>query len=275
MSDYKVGFIGGGNMAMALAAGLLSSGFAPVNLLVAEPSEARRREIAPALAGAFLGADNDEVAGRADCIVLAVKPQVMKEVCTALAGTVQQRRPLVISVAAGTHSRDIETWLGGNLAVVRVMPNQPALLLRGASGLFANGRTSSQQRERAMEIVAAVGSVVTVDNEELIDAVTAISGSGPAYFYLLIDVMMQSAQEFGLDADAARKLVMDTAQGATALAATCGESMETMIRNVRSPGGTTAAAFDVFDAAGIRETLRRAFAAARQRSLELAQGSKS
>ncbi len=270
MSDYKVGFIGGGNMARALAGGLTSSGYPPSNLLISDPSEQRRAILEHDLPGVTISHDNDEVALAADCLVLAVKPQLMKEVCQGLASAVQQSRPLIISVAAGTHSRDIDDWLGAELAVVRVMPNQPAMLLEGASGLFANELTTNEQRDRATEIISAVGSVVHVHDEDSIDAVTAISGTGPAYFYFLIDMLIQSAEEFGLDAQAAHKLVMDTAKGSAALAAVSGETMTAMIEHVRSPGGTTAAAFEVFDDENVRKIFAKAFTAARDRAVELA-----
>ena len=273
MSDYKVGFIGGGNMARALVGGLLSSGYRPENLMLAEPNAERRSVLSADLPGVLVSKDNSTVADRADCLVLAVKPQLMREVCLDLADTVQAGRPLVISVAAGTHSRDIDAWLGGRLAVVRVMPNQPALLLKGASGLFANDVTTTGERDRATEIMSAVGSVVHVADEGHIDTVTAISGTGPAYFYLLIDMLIQSAEEFGLDPQAAHKLVMDTAQGSASLAAVSGESMEAMIAHVRSPGGTTAAAFEVFDDKNVRDIFAAAIAAARQRAVELAETS--
>lgn len=272
MSSYTVGFIGGGNMARALVGGLVSSGFPPANLLVSDPDEKRRAILGHDLPGVTVTADNDAVAAAADCLVLAVKPQLMRAVCESLAAAVQQSRPLIISVAAGTHSRDIDTWLGADLPVVRVMPNQPALLLRGASGLYANELTTNEQRDRATEIISAVGSVVHVHDEDEIDAVTAISGTGPAYFYFLIDMLIRSAEDFGLDTKAAHKLVMDTAQGSAALAAVSGESMETMIARVRSPGGTTAAAFEVFDDENVRAIFARAFGAARDRAVELASG---
>jgi len=275
MSSYKVGFIGGGNMARALAGGLVSSGYRPENILVAEPGAERRDALAAELPGVQISANNNDVAAAADCLVLAVKPQMMHDVCLDLAATVQAINPLIISVAAGTHSRDIDTWLGGNLAVVRVMPNQPALLLQGASGLFANDATSNEQRDRASDIMSAVGSVVHVPDEDGIDAVTAISGTGPAYFYLLIDMLIRSAEDLGLDAQAAHKLVMDTAKGSAALAAVSGETMEAMIEHVRSPGGTTAAAFEVFDDRNVREIFATAFAAAKDRAVELAQDSGS
>ena len=273
MSNYKVGFIGGGNMARALAGGLISSGYRPGNLLLAEPGAKRREVLRLELPGVHVDKSNNSVADRADCLVLAVKPQLMRDVCLDLAATAQARRPLIISVAAGTHSRDIDAWLGGKLAVVRVMPNQPALLLQGASGLFANKLTSGEERDRATEIMSAVGSVVHVADEGSIDAVTAISGTGPAYFYLLIDMMIRSAEDFGLDSQAAHKLVMDTAQGSASLAAVSGESMEAMIAHVRSPGGTTAAAFEVFDDKNVRDIFAAAIAAARDRAVELAETS--
>ena len=166
MSDYKVGFIGGGNMARALAGGLLSSGYRPENILIAEPDADRRSVLATELHGVEITADNHHVAAIAECLVLAVKPQLMRSVCQGLAETVQVSRPLIISVAAGTHSRDIDDWLGAELAVVRVMPNQPALLLEGATGLFANELTNNRlsldgipQRFRCMVVHQLIGTI--------------------------------------------------------------------------------------------------------------------
>ena len=273
MSTYTVGFIGGGNMASALVGGLVASGYPPANLSIAEPDSGRRDVLQVEFPGVTISADNNAVAASADCLVLAVKPQLMRQVCTGLAATVREKEPLIISVAAGTHSRDIDAWLGAELAVVRVMPNQPASLLEGASGLFANELTTNEQRGRATEIMSAVGSVVHVPDEDSLDAVTAISGTGPAYFYLLIDMLIQSAEEFGLDPQAAHKLVMDTAKGSAALAAVSGETMEAMIAHVRSPGGTTAAAFEVFDQENVRSIFAKAFTAARDRAIVLAESS--
>jgi len=270
MSNYKVGFIGGGNMAKALVGGLTSSGYSSTKLSIAEPNSKQRAILQHDLPGVTITGSNDDVALAADCLVLAVKPQLMREVCQGLAESVQKKRPLIISVAAGTHSSDIDDWLGAELAVVRVMPNQPAMLLQGVSGLFANDLTTAEQRNQATEIISAVGSVVHVHDEDSIDAVTAISGTGPAYFYFLIDMMIRSAEEFGLDSQAAHKLVMDTAKGSAALAAVSGETMAAMIEHVRSPGGTTAAAFDVFDEESVREIFSRAFTAARDRAVLLA-----
>ena len=270
MSNDNIAFIGGGNMTRAIAAGLIEGKYPPMDLLISEPAIEQRAVLARDLPGVIIEESNDGVASRADTLVLAVKPQVMREVCLGLANTVQKLRPLVVSVAAGIRSSDIDAWLGGGLPVVRIMPNQPALLRLGASGLFANKRTSDEQKKRATRILAAVGHVVPVASDADIDAVTAISGTGPAYFYLLIDMMIKSAQEFGLDAQAARILTIETAKGAAAVADAEDETMESLIERVRSPGGTTTAAFDSLDADHVRDIFARAFEAARDRAVVLA-----
>lgn len=270
MSNDNIAFIGGGNMTRAIAAGLIEGKYPPMDLLISEPAIEQRAVLARDLPGVIIEESNDGVASRADTLVLAVKPQVMREVCLGLANTVQKSRPLVVSVAAGIRSGDIDAWLGGGLPVVRIMPNQPALLRLGASGLFANQRTSDEQKKRATRILAAVGHVVPVASDADIDAVTAISGTGPAYFYLLIDMMIKSAQEFGLDAQAARILTIETAKGAAAIADAEDETMESLIERVRSPGGTTTAAFDSLDADHVRDIFARAFEAARDRAVVLA-----
>ena len=270
MSDYKVGFIGGGNMATALAGGLVASGYSTANVLIAEPSSERRGVLAAELDGVQIGDDNSAVAAQADCVVLAVKPQVMQDVCAGVASTVQRSKPLILSVAAGNTSHDIDRWLGGGNAVVRVMPNQPALLRQGVSGLYANEKTSDEQVERAVKILSVVGNVVRVPREEDIDAVTAVSGSGPAYFYFLIDTMLRTARDLGLSPEAAHTLVMDTARGAVALARDSDEPMEAMIARVRSPGGTTEAALEVLENKNVRDTFATAITTARNRAAELA-----
>ena len=270
MSNDNIAFIGGGNMTRAIAAGLIEGKYPPMDLLISEPAIEQRAVLARDLPGVIIEESNDGVASRADTLVLAVKPQVMREVCLGLANTVQKSRPLVVSVAAGIRSGDIDAWLGGGLPVVRIMPNQPALLRLGASGLFANKRTSDEQKKRATRILAAVGHDVPGASDADIDAVTAISGTGPAYFYLLIDMMIKSAQEFGLDAQAARILTIETAKGAAAIADAEDETMESLIERVRSPGGTTTAAFDSLDADHVRDIFARAFEAARDRAVVLA-----
>lgn len=270
MSNDYIGFIGGGNMTRAIAAGLIEGHYPADDLLIAEPAIEQRAVLARDLPGVIIEESNEAVANRAGTLVLAVKPQVMRQVCRDLANVVQKAQPLIVSVAAGIRSGDIDEWLGGDLAVVRVMPNQPALLRLGASGLFANTRTSDEQKQRAVRILSAVGHVVSVSSDADIDAVTAISGTGPAYFYLLIDMMIKAAQDMGLDAQAAQILTIETAKGAAAIADAEDETMESLIERVRSPGGTTTAAFDSLDADQVRDIFARAFIAARDRAMALA-----
>lgn len=270
MNDAAIAFIGGGNMTRAIAGGLRDGGFEPRNLVISEPDDETRVALAKAFPGALVLNDNDHAANHADTLVLAVKPQVLADVCQALKKTVQSVRPLIVSIAAGVRSEDIDTWLGGKLAIVRVMPNQPALIRRGVSALFANDRTTDDERERARNIMAAVGAVVDVDTEAEIDAATAVSGSGPAYFFLLIDMLAQAAVSLGIEPSAARLLAVETARGAAELAHVENDDMDALIARVRSPGGTTAAALDCLDSHNVRDIFAAAITAARDRATELA-----
>ncbi|MCH7820615.1 MAG: pyrroline-5-carboxylate reductase [Proteobacteria bacterium] len=270
MSNDRIGFIGGGNMTQAIVTGLVSSGFRPADIMIAEPSAKQREVLTQTWPDAEIAAENIRIAERANCIVLAVKPQILADVCRDLADSAQKTKPLVISIAAGIRSADIDAWLGGGLAIVRAMPNQPALLQLGVTGSFANERVSTAQKQHATRILAAVGKVVDVPHEADIDAVTAISGSGPAYFYLLIDMLTHTAQELGLDEQVAHILAIETATGATALAAASADPMAALIARVRSPGGTTAAALDSLDQQNVRDIFARALTAARDRATELA-----
>ncbi len=270
MINEKMGFIGGGNMARAIAGGLLRGGMHATDLLIAEPVPQQCERLRQELYGALVTDDNNRVAAAADILLFAVKPQILQQVCRALAETVQQRKPLIMSIAAGPRIADIESWLGGDLCVVRVMPNQPALIDQGVSALIANTQADSRQRDLAEKIMSAVGQVVWLDSEELIDAVTAVSGTGPAYFYWLIDVMIESAVKFGIDPAIARTLAIETARGAASLALAEQEPMQTLIDRVRSPGGTTTAAFEHLEASGVRDMFAGAILAARDRATELA-----
>lgn len=271
MIQQKIAFIGGGNMARAIAGGLLRGGMHATDVMIAEPSAEQAARLREEFYGVLVSDDNERVTEQADIVLFAVKPQILKAVCRQLETAVQRVRPLIISIAAGPRSQDIETWLGGNLDVVRVMPNQPALVDQGVSALFANQRTSKKQRKLAGRILSAVGQTVWVEDENLIDAVTAVSGTGPAYFYLLIDIMIEAAVKYGIDADAARTLAVETARGAAALALAEPESMKTLIDRVRSPGGTTTAAFERLEADGVRDIFSAAIEAARVRAVELAE----
>lgn len=270
MNNRKVAFVGGGNMTRAIAGGLIDSGFASSDILISEPIEAARENLAKTFSGIRTSEDNKDIVANAGCVVLSVKPQVLPTVCRDLRDTVQQTHPLIVSIAAGTRSADIDEWLGGGLSVIRIMPNQPALLRLGVSGLFANDRVTEEERAYAAEIIGAVGSVVHVEDEADIDAITAVSGSGPAYFFLLIDMLLKTAIDLGIDEEAAKTLAIDTANGAAALAGTEAENMDALIARVRSPGGTTAAAIDSLENAGVRDIFSAAITAARDRATSLA-----
>jgi len=271
MISNKVGLIGGGNMARAIAGGLLRGGMHATDLMIAEPRPEQCDVLRKELYGAMVTEDNKRVAKSAEVLLFAVKPQILKPVCEALVEQVQVSRPLVMSIAAGPRIEDIDSWLGGGLSVVRVMPNQPALIDQGISALFANERTSDTHKALAEKIMTAVGRAVWIDAEAKMDAVTAVSGTGPSYFYLLIDVMIESAIKFGIDADTARALAVETARGATALAAAETESMARLIERVRSPGGTTTAAFEYLEEMDARGIFSRAIDAAERRAAELAE----
>jgi pyrroline-5-carboxylate reductase len=271
MTRKTIGFIGGGNMARAIAGGLVRSGFGAANILLAEPLAEQRKLLQDQFPGSMITADNNEVARNAGGLLLAVKPQILGAVCRDLRTSVQRERPLVISIAAGPTTADIDDWLGGDLEIVRVMPNQPALIDQGISALYANSRTDELGRILAERIMSAVGQVVWIDDESLLDAVTAVSGTGPAYVYLLLDMMIDAAVELGIDPDTARTLVVQTARGAASLAMAEAESIGSLIDRVRSPGGTTTAAFEHLEAAGVRDIFAEAITAARNRARSLAE----
>lgn len=270
MINHKVGLIGGGNMARAIAGGLLRGGMHATDILIGEPRAKQCEVLRKELYGAMVSDNNAAVAAQAKTLVFAVKPQILKQVCMDLASTVQDHKPLIISIAAGPRIDDIDEWLEGGMRIVRVMPNQPALIDQGISALFANDLTDHAGRELAEKVMTAVGQVVWLDSESLMDAVTAVSGTGPAYCYLLIDVMIESAISLGIDPETARSLAVETARGATALAAAETESMSSLIERVRSPGGTTTAAFECLDAADVRGIFAEAIEAARDRAAALA-----
>ncbi len=265
-----VGFIGAGNMARALAGGLINSGWDRSRLILADP-DAGQRDGIHALLGLEVHADNAAVAARADILVFAVKPQALAVAAQALAAVAQQRRPLVVSVAAGVRIGDLERWLGGNLPVVRVMPNTAVLVGAGACGMHANAHVSEAMRSQAESILRAVGVAVWVEREELLDAVTALSGSGPAYFFLVMEALEQAAIAQGLSREAARLLTLQTAYGAAKMALEGSEEPAILRRHVTSPGGTTEQAIRVLEQGGLRKLFEDALAAAARRARELAE----
>jgi pyrroline-5-carboxylate reductase len=266
----RVGLIGAGNMARSLAGGLLNNGWAKNRLVLSDPNPDQRRGAESGL-GVEVFADNNDVAERADILVLAVKPQFLREACHGVAATVQQTKPLVISTAAGVRLKDVERWLGGNLAVVRVMPNTPALIGSGASGMFANSRVDDAQRDQAESIMRAVGVAVWLEEESLLDVVTALSGSGPAYFFLVMEALEKSAINHGLDPATARLLTLETAFGAAKMALEGGGEPSQLRQRVTSKGGTTERATQVLEQGGIHPLFQQAIAAAIGRARELAE----
>ncbi len=269
MTQQIIGFIGAGNMARCLAGGLLANGWARDRLVFSDPDRRQREAIQTAL-GVRVQERNPDCAARASVLVLAVKPQVLKAVAQELAAVVQANKPLVISIAAGIPTEALQRWLGGALAVVRVMPNTPALVGSGASGLYANTLVRPEQRDLAEALLRAVGVTVWLDHEELLDAVTAVSGSGPAYFFLFMEALEEAAVHAGLDRATARLLTLETAFGAAKMALEGGEEPAQLRARVTSPGGTTEQAIKVMEHDQLRAIVDRAVQAARTRSQELA-----
>jgi pyrroline-5-carboxylate reductase len=262
-----IGFIGGGNMAASLIGGLINADIPATDITVAEPDEKRRQALAEQF-GINTTADNNATLN-SEIIVLAVKPQLLKTVCQQL-DTGSRDRHLFISIAAGINSTDINRWLNENQAIVRCMPNTPALLRCGASGLYANEFVSDSQKQQAEKIMQAVGIVIWVENEDQLNAVTAVSGSGPAYFFLMMEAMQQAGETLGLDAAVTRQLVLQTALGAARMATESDSSASELRQMVTSKGGTTEQAILSFQSAGYNKIVLDALRAANDRSISLA-----
>jgi pyrroline-5-carboxylate reductase len=265
----KLAFIGGGNMAAALIGGLTKRGLRSDQVMVADPSDAQLRRLAEQY-GVKTAADNASAAEGAEVVVLAVKPQQMRAVALGLAPTLSETCPLLISVAAGIPHAALARWFGPKVPVVRTMPNRPALNGFGATGLYAPASVGAANRALAESIMAAVSATVWVLHESQMDTVTALSGSGPAYFFLFMEALEAAAHERGLPNDIAHQLTLETAFGAAQMARQSGESLAVLREQVTSKGGTTAAALEVLDAAGLRAIVAHAVAAADRRSAELA-----
>lgn len=264
-----IAFIGGGNMARSLIAGLRGRGHPGARIRVADPDAGARQALARDF-GVEAGDDASAVLAGAALVLLAVKPQVMAGVCTLIAPALREPAPLFVSIAAGIRSDQVDAWLGGGRAVVRAMPNTPALLGEGATGLYANGRCTAAQRILAEAVMASVGVTAWIADEALMDVVTAVSGSGPAYFFRLIEALESAAIGQGLPAGVARALVVQTALGAGRMAASGDEDPATLRRRVTSPGGTTAAAMAELDGQDFDALVDAAVAAAVRRGIELA-----
>ena len=256
-------------MAGSLIKGLLATGINPASIWVADIDQEKLEQLATS--SKVNTASSEDFAAIADVLVLAVKPQAMKNVCLQLTKEIRSNKPLIISIAAGITADNLAAWLGTDSSIVRSMPNTPALIGRGASGLFANSAVSDSQGEIAQAIMEAVGISVWVAEEKDIDSVTAVSGSGPAYFFLFIEAIQKAAVQLGLSEDLARQLSYQTALGAAELAISSDDDIETLRKNVTSPGGTTEQAILAFENGGLRKLVTDAVQAAQRRSVELAE----
>jgi len=267
MTQPTIAFIGAGHMAGSLINGLTSDGYDPTRIVASDTNPDALAAMARRT-GVRTTADNALAAG-SDVVVLAVKPQTLQGVARQIAPVVQRRRPLVISIAAGIREDALEDWLGGGVALVRTMPNTPAMIGAGATVLHAGSGVTDAQRDTAESILRAVGLTRWVDDEGLLDAVTALSGSGPAYFFLVMEAMEAAAIELGIPRETARLLTLQTALGAARMAIESDEEPATLRRRVTSPGGTTERAVAVLEDGGLRGLFGRALTAARDRSVEL------
>lgn len=265
-ANCKIAFIGGGNMAQALIGGLLAQRISPNQITVAEPVQALHAALTQL--GVQVTSNNEQAIASADVVILAVKPQVMAQVLTPLCG--QFKNQLIISIAAGVTISTLSRLLGGYANIVRAMPNTPALIQAGATGLYAQAEVNMAARELAGQVLSSAGLVLWVEQERLLDAVTAVSGSGPAYFFYLMQAMIEAGEAQGLTKAQASALTLQTALGAAKMASTSEHTPAQLRKNVTSPNGTTQAAIETLDAAQVNAHIVDALHAAATRSAELA-----
>jgi pyrroline-5-carboxylate reductase len=268
MADRRIAFIGAGNMAQALVGGLLARGIDAATLAAADPDDGQRHRMGAL--GVATHADNAHAVTGADVVVLAVKPQAMQAAVRELAPALRGGQ-LLVSIAAGIPIAAIEAWSARNVPIVRCMPNTPALYGLGITALVPNAHVSAPQLASAQAILEAAGETVLLDDESLLDAVTAVSGSGPAYVFYLLEAMIDAGRELGLPAHVAHRLATRTALGASTMATRSNTAPAELRRNVTSPGGTTERAIGALDAGGVRELLKQAIREAAIRSRELGQ----
>ena len=265
-------FIGGGNMATSLIGGLIAQGHSADSISVSDPNELQRNQLEQQFSiNSF--ADCAPAMADADIVVLAVKPQIMKDVALNIASSIapNAKQPLFVSIAAGINLFSLQSWLGINQAIVRCMPNTPSLIQLGASGLYANEHTSIVQKNLAETVLKAAGIVQWVQTEAEIDAVTAVSGSGPAYYFLFMEAMIDAGTELGLSRETATELTIQTAIGAAQMAKESDVDTAELRRRVTSPGGTTEQAINTFESAHLRDIVKAALNSATRRSGELAE----
>lgn len=278
MINKKIGFIGSGNIAYSLVGGLTTTGVQGKNIWVSDPNTEKMTQMASHFS-VNLTSSNTELVQSVDIVILAVKPQQLAQVCSDIATAVSQSNPLIISIAAGVLSKDIELWLKSeneqlidtSPALVRCMPNTPALVQSGATALFANKQVTDEQKTLAESILRAAGLTLWLENESDMDAVTALSGSGPAYFFLIIEAIEKAGVQLGLDEKTAHLLAIQTAFGASKMALESNDSPETLRNKVTSPGGTTEKAIAILQEGQIEALFAKALEGAKARSIELAQ----
>ena len=262
-------FIGGGNMASCLVGGTIANGFDPDDILVSEPNEASRNRLKKEF-GIAVSEDNQAAVANATVVVLAVKPQIMRKVTMALAPALKDHA-VVVSIAAGISVESLQGWLGSSVSIIRAMPNTPSLVLAGATALFANPLTTEPQKDIVSKIFQAVGYCCWVNREDQINAVIAVSGSGPAYFFRILEIMQQVGQELGLSEEIARELASHTALGASQMAKQSASSPAELRRPVTSPGGTPERALSTFQKEGLETIFRRAMTSALERAEEMSE----
>ena len=265
----KVAFVGAGNMARSLIGGLLQQGYPADHIACSAPSEASLAAVKQ-MGAVVTSTSNIDVLAGADVVIMAVKPQVMRDVLAPLMNMLTSKKPLLVSIAAGISCGSLQSWAGEGVPIVRCMPNTPSLLQVGATGLFATDAVSREQQETANVILSAVGTVVWVKQESELDAVTAVSGSGPAYFFLFMEAMQEAGEKLGLTPEAAAQLTHQTALGAARMALESDADVVELRKRVTSPNGTTQAAIESFIASDIKNTVEQAMNAAVARSQALA-----
>jgi len=268
MKTQNIGFIGGGNMASSLVNGLIASGHSAKQIWVADTDQDKLSSLATRL-HINTSATNNTLIAEVDVVVLAVKPQSISEVISQSIDAFNKSNVLILSIAAGINQTSLSAWLGDDKSIVRCMPNTPALVLTGATGLHANKNVSAEQRDSAESIMRSVGISVWVEKELELDAVTAVSGSGPAYFFLLMEAMEQAALELGLAKNTAQLLIEQTALGAAKIALESSESPTQLRKRVTSPGGTTEQAIKTFEQGEFTVLVKKALQAAHDRSVAL------
>lgn len=265
---HKITFIGAGNMARSLIGGLISNGYPSENIFCSDPNE-HSLALARNLGQIQTCVDNSQAINSADFVVLAVKPQLVKDVLCPLRAVLANKQVVLISIAAGINCKNLNTWAGEDIPIVRCMPNTPALVKSGACGMYATHNVSELEKELVFKLMSAVGLAIWLNSESQIDAVTALSGSGPAYFFLFMEALKDTAQKLGLESDIATILTQHTALGAANMVMNSEDELSELRRKVTSPNGTTHAAIKSFEENNFREIIDIAVKAAYERSKSL------